>query len=94
MTDELNFNSLFVDQQPARRAPAGGVGDFRSGLAYLFTPEIELATAEPLMLSAKFEPMIFSTLISESPSVLPSENATPLLLLPLIATSMPKADPA
>ena len=57
MTDELNFNSLFVDQQPARRAPAGGVGDFRSGLAYLFTPEIELAisaaaaTQRPLLVT-------------------------------------------
>lgn len=53
----MNFNNLFDKPDHARRLPVGGAGDFRSGLAYVFDPEMELAisaaaaTQRPLLVT-------------------------------------------
>jgi MoxR-like ATPase len=54
----LKFRSIFDDPRKAQRCPtAGAAGDFRSGTAYLFTPEMELAlsaaaaTERPLLIT-------------------------------------------
>jgi MoxR-like ATPase len=42
----MEFKSIFADPSSARRLPAaGGAGDFRSGIAYLFSPEMDLAVS-------------------------------------------------
>ena len=41
----MKFKSVFDHPDKARRRPGSGVGDFRSGAAYLFTPEMELAVS-------------------------------------------------
>ena len=41
----MSFKSIFADPLAAQRRPAAGAGDFRSGAAYLFTPEMELAVS-------------------------------------------------
>ena len=41
----MKFKSIFDHPAKARRRPGGGVGDFRSGTAYLFTAEMELAVS-------------------------------------------------
>ncbi len=41
----MEFKSIFADPGTARRLPSGGVGDFRSGTAYLFSPDMELAVS-------------------------------------------------
>lgn len=53
----MKFRSIFDDPAAARRHPLQGAGDFRSGEAYLFTPEMELAlsaaaaTQRPLLVT-------------------------------------------
>ncbi|MFT3953311.1 MAG: MoxR family ATPase [Piscinibacter sp.] len=53
----MKFRSIFDDPAAARRHPLHGAGDFRSGAAYLFTPEMELAlsaaaaTQRPLLVT-------------------------------------------
>jgi len=53
----MEFKSIFADPATARRLPSGGVGDFRSGTVYLFSPEMELAlsaaaaTQRPLLVT-------------------------------------------
>lgn len=53
----MKFKSIFDDPATAGRRVGGGVGDFRSGTVYLFTPEMELAisaaaaTQRPLLVT-------------------------------------------
>jgi len=53
----MNFNNIFDDQASARKQPASGAGDFRTGNQYLFNPEMELAisaaaaTQRPLLVT-------------------------------------------
>jgi MoxR-like ATPase len=53
----MRFRSVFDDPAAARRHAPQGAGDFRSGAAYLFTPEMELAlsaawaTHRPLLIT-------------------------------------------
>ena len=41
----MNFKNIFVNPAQAGRRATGGAGDFRNGMAYLFTPEMELAVS-------------------------------------------------
>ncbi|MES9993173.1 MAG: MoxR family ATPase [Candidatus Thiodiazotropha sp.] len=53
----MKFNNIFDDPNQARRLPTGGAGDFRTGLSYLFSAEMELAisaaaaTQRPLLVT-------------------------------------------
>jgi MoxR-like ATPase len=53
----MKFKSMFDDPTGARRHPVRGAGDFRTGAAYLFTPDMELAlsaaaaTQRPLLVT-------------------------------------------
>ena len=53
----MEFKSIFENPARARRRSAGGAGDFRSGAAYLFSPDMDLAvsaaaaTERPLLIT-------------------------------------------
>lgn len=53
----MKFNNIFDNPKQASRLPTSGVGDFRTGLLYLFDSEMELAisaaaaTQRPLLVT-------------------------------------------